>query len=366
MRLISYSKILVLLLILTFDVHDVYSQDYELIWSDEFDGTSVDLDKWEFQTGDGCPLGICGWGNNELQWYQEANTTVENGILTITGDYDPNATRQYTSSRLRTKGKASWKYGRFEIRAKLPFGQGTWPAFWMLPEGDVYGGWAASGEIDIMEFVGSQPNKIHGTIHYGGAWPNNQNSGGEYTFSSGVPADDFHVYSIEWEENVMRWYVDDVLYSTKTSWNTAGHSFPAPFDQEFHLLMNFAIGGNFPGNPDATSTFPQTYEIDYIRVYQQATQTDIEEVPDKSQGSLINFPNPFEKKTTIEFSIPQQSNVKLELFDLFGRSVSVVVNDSMERGTHQKVLDAEGLAPGVYYLNLETPSFKRGEMLHLR
>jgi len=366
MRLKAYSKILVLCTLIPLGAQEGLAQDYELIWSDEFDGTEVDLNKWEFQTGDGCPLGICGWGNNELQWYQEENTSVENGILTISGEFDSGASREYTSSRLRTKGKASWKYGRFEIRAKLPFGQGTWPAFWMLPEDDVYGGWAASGEIDIMEFVGSQPNKIHGTIHYGGAWPNNQSTGGEYTFPSGTPADDFHVYSIEWEENTMRWYVDDVLYSTKNSWNTAGHAFPAPFDQTFHLLMNFAIGGNFPGNPDATSTFPQKYEIDFVRVYQKTTQTDVEEVPESDQGSLMNFPNPFKSKTTIEYSIPHPSHVKLELFDLFGRSVAVVVNHQMQKGTHQKVFETEELAPGVYYLDLETPSFRRGEMLHLK
>ena len=343
-----------------------FAQDYQLVWSDEFDGTSVDPDKWEFQTGDGCQLGICGWGNNELQWYQEGNTTVENGILTITGDYNPNASNQYTSSRLRTKGKADWKYGRFEIRAKLPFGQGTWPAFWMLPSDDVYGGWAASGEIDIMEFVGSQANKIHGTIHYGGAWPNNQSTGNTYTFPSGVPADDFHIYSIEWEENEIRWYVDDVLYSTKTNWNTAGHAFPAPFDQNFHLLLNFAIGGNFPGNPDASSTFPQRYEVDFIRVYQRMQTTDTEGLPDEGHGSLINFPNPFESKTTIQYSISEPSQVKLEIFDLFGRSVAIILDHPMQKGVHQKVFDAEGLAPGVYYIDLETPNLRIGEMLHLR
>jgi hypothetical protein len=177
-------------------------------------------------------------------------------------------TRNYTSARLRTLSKGDWTYGRFEARMKLPYGQGLWPAFWMLPTDGVYGEWAASGEIDIMEIIGSQPNVLHGTIHYHGEWPNNWYSGASYTLSSGDFSDDFHVFAIEWEEGEIRWYVDGIHYSTKNSWDTtSGAPFPAPFDEDFHILLNVAVGGNWPGSPDGTTVFPQRMEVDYVRVY---------------------------------------------------------------------------------------------------
>jgi beta-glucanase (GH16 family) len=139
----------------------------------------------------------------------------------------------------------------------------------MLPTDEVYGGWAASGEIDIMELVGHQPARVHGTLHYGGPAPANQSSGAPYDLSSGTFADDFHVFAVEWEEGEIRWYVDGVLYQTQTEWNSTGGPFPAPFDQRFHLLLNVAVGGNWPGSPDITTPFPQTMQVDYVRVYQR-------------------------------------------------------------------------------------------------
>ncbi len=242
---------------------------WTLVWQDEFDGSTLDQGKWSVQTGDGCDLGICGWGNNEQQWYQAANATVANGLLTITAKREASGGKPYTSARLRTAGKGDWTYARVEVRARLPFGQGMWPAVWMLPTDDVYGTWAASGEIDIMELVGHEPATVHGTIHYGGAFPNNRSSGASFTLSSGRFADDFHVFALEWEQGVMRWYVDDELYQTQTQWSTSGGPYPAPFNRRFHLLVNLAVGGNWPGNPDETTTFPQQLEVDWVRVYQR-------------------------------------------------------------------------------------------------
>jgi beta-glucanase (GH16 family) len=244
---------------------------WELVWADEFNGDSIDASKWEHQIG----TGQGGWGNNERQYYtaRSENSRIENGVLIIEARNQPYTPpgavnpMTYTSARMRTINKGDWKYGRFEIRAKLPEGQGIWPAIWMLPTDEVYGGWAASGEIDIMELVGHEPDTVHGTLHYGGAWPNNKYSGKSYTLDSGKFIDQFHVFTMEWEEGEIRWYLDGNHYQTQNQWNTTGHQFPAPFDQRFHLIMNVAVGGNWPGPPDSSTVFPQRLEVDYVRVY---------------------------------------------------------------------------------------------------
>jgi beta-glucanase (GH16 family) len=237
-----------------------------LVWSDEFDGTAVDTNKWEFMIGDGSAYGIPGWGNNELQFYTANNATLANGALTITAREEAMGGLNYTSARLRTLNKGDWTYGRFEMRARLPVGQGMWPAFWMLSSVPDYGGWAASGEIDIMESIGSNPEQIFGTLHYGGEFPDNVYSGSG-TFLPAGTAQDWHEYAIEWQLGEIRWYLDDQLYATQNNWYSTAAPFPAPFDVNFHLLLNLAVGGNFPGNPDGTTVFPQAYVIDYVRVY---------------------------------------------------------------------------------------------------
>jgi beta-glucanase (GH16 family) len=244
--------------------------DWELVWQDEFDEPQIDLTKWEFEVNGH------GGGNNELQYYtdRELNATIYNGKLVIRALKEtytgPDGTREYTSARLRTKNKGDWKYGRFEIRAKLPYGQGLWPAIWMLPTDWVYGGWAASGEIDIMELLGQEPTKVYGTIHYGGAYPDNVHTGTSYELVNGSFSDDYHVFAFEWEENEMRWYVDGVLYSTQTEWYTSSAPYPAPFNKRFHIILNVAVGGNWPGNPDSSTVFPQSMLVDYVKVYQKS------------------------------------------------------------------------------------------------
>jgi len=180
----------------------------------------------------------------------------------------PEGTREYTSARLNTKNKGDWLYGRFEIRAKLPTGQGMWPAIWMLPTDNEFGGWAASGEIDIMEVIGSEPDKLHGTIHFGGSWPNNTRAGSHRDMPFGSLHNAFHTYAIEWEEGEIRWYVDDFQYARQTQWTSSGGAFPAPFNKRFHMLLNVAVGGDWPGSPDNTTSFPQRMEVDWVRVYE--------------------------------------------------------------------------------------------------
>lgn len=248
----------------------VFISNCTLVWSDEFDGTSVDTNKWEFMIGDGSAYGIPGWGNNELQYYRSQNATVANGELTITARQQWFGGKPYTSARLRTIYKGDWTYGRFEMRAKLPVGQGMWPAFWMLPTNSPYGGWAAGGEIDIMETIGSAPDTVHGTIHYGGQWPENTSSGSSTNLAPGTAAN-WHTYAIEWDNGIIRWFVDGQLYSTRTSWYSTNGPFPAPFDVNFHLLLNLAVGGDWPGAPNGSTVFPQEYVIDYVRVYQEDT-----------------------------------------------------------------------------------------------
>jgi beta-glucanase (GH16 family) len=240
-----------------------------LIWSDEFDGNSLDeTDNWSHQLGDGCDAGLCGWGNNELQKYQAANAKVSNGLLTITAEREVSSGGQleYTSSRINSVGKQSFQYGLFEARIKIPASQGLWPAFWMLGDDFSTVGWPACGELDIMENIGGEPKTVHQTMHFGPPWPNNKYSGEAVSLLGNQNfADDFHVFGIEKFEDQVRMHVDGVVYMTRTREDIAPEAWP--FNQPFHFLLNVAIGGLWPGNPDSTTVFPSTMEVDFVRVY---------------------------------------------------------------------------------------------------
>jgi len=251
---------------------------WSLVWYDEFNGNNLNTSDWSYDIGTGCPS-LCGWGNNELQYYRSENVAVSGGNLVITSLAQSFGGASFTSGKIHTRDNHYFLYGRMEMRARIPTGGGMWPAFWMMPQYDVYGGWAASGEIDIMESANSTTS-VGGTIHYGGSWPNNVSSGGSYSLGGTNFADDFHVYAIEWEPDVMRWYVDGVLYSTKTSalWysDAAPGNTRAPFDEEFYIILNSAVGGNYTGctSPGCiTASFPQQFLIDYVRVYTDIVNT---------------------------------------------------------------------------------------------
>jgi beta-glucanase (GH16 family) len=245
---------------------------YQLVWSDEFngaDGSAPDATKWAILTGGN------GWGNNELEYYtaRPQNVRVSGGNLVITAlkeDYTgpDKVTQHYTSARMQTKGLFSQQYGRFEARIQIPKGQGMWPAFWMLGNNIDTAGWPACGEIDIMENIGKEPATVHGTLHGTGYPPAGYTA--SYTLPSGQNfADDFHIFAVEWEPQQIQLYVDGVLYATDTkSASPTPNSWP--FDsQPFFLLLNLAVGGDWPGNPDTTTQFPQQMLVDYVRVYQK-------------------------------------------------------------------------------------------------
>lgn len=238
---------------------------WKLVWSDEFsgaDGSAPDSAKWGYDTGGG------GWGNNELQYYTDrtSNARIEGGSLVIEARAESFGGRNHTSARLLTRGKASWTYGRIEARIRIPRGRGIWPAFWMLGANIGTTGWPACGEIDIMENIGSVPATVHGTIH-GPGYSGANGIGGSKTLASGALADDFHVYAVEWEENRIRWFLDGQLYFTATPASLpAGSTWV--FGQPQFILLNVAVGGNWPGSPDGTTVFPQRMTVDYVRVYQ--------------------------------------------------------------------------------------------------
>ncbi len=234
--------------------------EWELVWQDEFDGTALS-DTWYREQGNH------GWGNNELQNYTDSpnNAFVQNGTLNIVArEPSPGS---YTSARIISKDKAEWKYARVEASIKLPIGQGIWPAFWMMPTDSPYGLWPRSGEIDIMEYLGHQPNRAHTTCHFGNSSTNKGQLGNSYDLPSGNYPDNFHLFAIEWSENEILWFIDGVQVHSAN--NTEVAPFQWPFDSRFHLLLNVAVGGNWPGSPDNTTIFPQTMEVDYVRVYQK-------------------------------------------------------------------------------------------------
>ena len=242
---------------------------YTLTWSDEFtaaNGSLPDSSKWVMETGGN------GWGNNELESYtnRAQNAHVQDGNLVITAIKETytgpdGIMRQYTSARLKTAGLFEQKYGRFEARIKITQGQGMWPAFWMLGNNIGTAGWPACGEIDIMENIGKEPSIAHGSMHGPGYSGANGLTGG-YTLPSGKFADDFHIFAIEWEASAVRFYVDGNLYETRTPADLpTGKTWV--FDHPFFILLNVAVGGDWPGNPDNTTVFPQTMLVDYVRVY---------------------------------------------------------------------------------------------------
>lgn len=251
-------------------LNPIFLQAQEFLrWSDEFNGNSLDTNFWSYQIGNGCP-NLCGWGNNELQFYKQENVRVQNGILNIAAKKETMGSNTYTSARIRTLNKVDFASGKIEVRARVPVGRGYWPAVWFLPSENHYGIWPLSGEIDLLEGKGQEPQTTHGTIHYGAYVPNNRYTGNTYTLSSGSFASDFHVYTLQWNENTIEWYVDDILYSTKTRVNT--NPFWWPFDRNFHVIMNLAVGGNFLGYPDASTPDTASFQVDYIRVYQNLSQ----------------------------------------------------------------------------------------------
>lgn len=369
---------------------------WSLVWSDEFDGSSLDTNKWNYE------VNCAGGGNNEKQCYtaDSANSFVADGMLNIVAKpAAEGAEKPYTSARITTRKKADFKYGRFEMRAKLPSGQGSWPAFWMMPTDSVYGDWPRSGEIDIMEAVnlkvkdaqGNVESNVHGTLHYGKPWPNNSSTGVNYTLEKN-PADEFHTYAVEWQQGEIRWYVDDYLYATQrqsevrynsknqavglkhrgwfteyydqTTGKLSTYWSSAPFDQKFFLILNFAVGGNWPENVnnkgiDANAfTNGQKFTIDYVRAYQCSANPDtgkgcetIRPGYDKVGDALLEgkapIPVPPSDGVARNLTIFENTeNPSWPGWDCCGGSTPTVVNDNQRGGVMQFSVGAQPTVNG--------------------
>lgn len=259
---------ILLLVLAVFSFCQSKESSMKLVWSDEFDYEGApNPTLWDYDEGNGCPS-LCGWGNNELQYYtnREENLRVEDGKLVIEVHIENYKGSAYTSAKLRSKDEGFWQYAYIEVRAKLPFGRGTWPAIWMLPKENIYGGWPKSGEIDIMEHVGYDPGVVHGTVHTEAFNHSIGTQVGKQTVVMDFDTN-FHVYAINWTENRIEFFVDGIKYQEFK--NNGDGPAAWPFDHPFYLVLNVAVGGNWGGVEGVDDAiWPQRMEVDYVRVYE--------------------------------------------------------------------------------------------------
>ena len=342
-------KVRIIFFLISLFVFSLNAQNWQLVWEDDFNGSSLNQSKWVHDIGTGSQYGMWGWGNGELQYYQPQNTTLNNGIAKIEVKEEPNgiidswsATSYFSSSKITTKGLFNFRYGKVEARIKTIDGQGFWPAFWMLP---INGSWPCDGEIDIMEQWGNDylTNSTSGAAHLG-TCPYSQSTHFYETsssyISSGSYADDFHTYSVIWKEDTITWYVDEIeLFSLNPSsyWSIPSQS-AWPFNaNEWYLMINLAIT---QAGPNSNTVFPNQMEIDYVRVYQENLTNSIN-IDDKNK--YIVFPNPANDVLTI-----QGKNVSsIKIFNIDG---NIVLSKNVN---NNKKVDISILNKGMYLVELE-------------
>ena len=356
-RLLHNIKMKYLAAIISFSCVVINGQSWNLVWSDEFDSTSINTSNWTFD------LGNSGWGNNEWEYYtgREDNAKVANGNLMIIAKEESYGGSSYTSARMKSQGLKSFTYGKIEASIKLPSGKGLWPAFWMMGNSITTDGWPKCGEIDIMEHINNN-NSVNGTLHW--EYNGHASSGGVY---QGIDVGTFHKYSVEWSSKAISFLVDGSKYWNvaidKNQYNTGVFKLP------FFILLNFAVGGNWPGYPDSTTSFPDTMFVDYVRVYQLTTgveENNTNELPAKF-SLYQNYPNPFNPTTIIKFSIPsfKKQNtvpVQLKVYNLLGQEVAILVDEEKAPGNYEVNFPAENrinnlLTSGVYFYTLSTNGF---------
>ncbi len=251
---------------------------WKLVWSDEFTGSAVDPTKWALELNEGDPGEV-------VYTNRSQNLSVSDGLLALQAQKENYGGKQFTSTQISTRNKGAWKYCRIDVRAKLPYGQGIWPAIWMMPTQPVaYGSWPRSGEIDIMENLGDNPRLTYTTLHYGAG---NQSIQGTYTTPADKTlSDDFHVYTMIWDSTSFSFTLDSThTYYSTNKWSPDNVAFPKPFDQEFFLILDLAVGGSWAGPPDSTTVFPQKMLVDWVRVYQRQSTSAIRSQP-VSRGSM--------------------------------------------------------------------------------
>jgi len=339
------------------------AQNYQLVWFEEFSNSTIESANWTHETGGN------GWGNNELQYYtnRDVNSYILGGNLVIEAKKESYSGKNYTSARMITKGKRNFTYGKIEARIRLPYGQGIWPAFWMLGENISTVGWPSCGEIDIMELIGGGANdkKVYGTAH----WQTNIHAsyGGNYTISSGIFANDYHVFSIIWNSKSIQWFVDGNKYVTLDITDAALQA----FHKNNFIILNLAVGGNWPGNPDATTIFPQKMYVDYVRVYQEvpaATEEEGNNLPGEFRLQN-NFPNPFNPATEIGYQVKSNSFVTLKVFNVLGNEITTLVNEEKPAGKYSVSFDTSNsgqpLPSGIYYCTMTAGSFSEAKKMLL-
>ena len=333
------------------------AQTWELVWSDEFDDVSINTSNWTYDIGGN------GWGNSELEYYtnRSDNAIIDTGNLLIIAKSESYLGNSYTSARLKTQGLQSFTYGKIEARMKIPVAQGLWPAFWTLGDNISQVGWPQCGEIDILEHI-SNVTYINGTMHWA------DNNGAHASSGTATPWNNpsqFHVYSIEWDADSIKWFLDGKKYFGGNITNNINST------EELHLpmfiILNLAVGGGWPGNPNGTTPFPDTMFVDYVRVYELTTgivSNGGGHIPDHFALSQ-NYPNPFNPTTTVSFDLPKKSFVSLKVFDVIGREVATIVSKEMSAGSYSRQWNAENIPSGVYFYRLQTGSFTETKKLVL-
>ena len=344
-------KVLVIFFISVSPLSFTFSQGFfKLHWHDEFNGTVLDPTKWECQIGTGASEGLTDWGNNEQQYYTQENVEIKDGFLTIIAKKEQKGNKSFTSGRLYTRGKFSTTYGRIEARISLPAITGMWPAFWMLPQDSPYGNWAASGEIDIMEAKGRLPEQYSGAIHYGGNWPNNvYSSTDDYKFPDNGTIGDFHVYAIEWKEGEIAWYCDGQLLKKITSWYSDNGTYPAPFDVDFYILLNLAVGGHFDENKVPPANFISgEMKVDYVRIYKWDDDLTAPEIPNDYNSSItpVNMPGITISQSGDHIIVNSKNQVKT--FSLYSVNGALVL-----QANNTNVINTSGLNKGCYILKMQ-------------
>jgi beta-glucanase (GH16 family) len=330
------------LLLILLHFYTVNAQNWGLVWSDEFNGTSIDAANWKFETGGG------GWGNNELEYYtnRPENAVINNGNLLIIARKESFSGSGYTSARMKTQGLKYWTYGKIEARIKLPATQGVWPAFWTLGESITTDSWPKCGEIDIMEHINKAP-AINGTIH----WDNNGHA--QYGGDTLCDVLKYHVYGIEWDSKAIKWTLDGKKYKEANIAN--GINGTSEFHKPFFLLLNMAVGGSWPGNPDGTSVFPDTMFIDYVRVYQVATGFS-ENLATAFSASI--FPNPTDGNSELLLNAPENGVYTIKIMNDCGQLVAEELATAVKDQTAYMNLDMEQLPTGLYHVLIEGNGFK--------
>jgi beta-glucanase (GH16 family) len=312
-------------------LHSISHSQWVMVWSDEFESTTLDNSKWNFDIGGN------GWGNNESQYYTNSptNFSIAGGEATITAREEQFGTNDYTSSKILSKGLFDLKFGKIEARIKCPMGKGIWPAFWMLGSNISQVSWPACGEIDVMEHINND-TKINGTAHW-------DNVGHVYMGGiSTLDASEYHIYAVEWTSTNIKWFADGNLYYQLNINN--GVNGTNEFQLPFYLILNLAVGGDWPGYPDATTVFPAEMKIDYVRVYKDQLEASIAE---SELGKISVSPNPSSGKLTIE----NFSQNKLKSYQVIGLDGKLKQSEKLE--INQNEIDLSTLENGIYFLKLK-------------